>query len=130
MKANKESGNICKNNIHGKTMIITRNILNKIMDNRISDDCIIYLSGPSSLDTPLNKMRDKNFICVNGSAGHLIDNNIPIFIYVVCDGSFMKTIKTYFISIPPMLSIPLLVKMLLKELIQQRQRACSTHAFC
>lgn len=79
-----------------KAMIITHNILNKIMENKISDDCIIYLSGPSSLDTPLSRMRDKNFICVNGSAGHLIDNNIPIFIYVVCDGSFYENNKDLF----------------------------------
>lgn len=111
-------------------MLITHEILNGIMGERVSDDCIIYLSGPSSLDTPLEIMRSKSCICVNGSAGYLINNNIPVFLYVVCDGSFMKTIKTYFISIPPMLSIPLLVKMLLKELIQQRQRPCSTHVFC
>jgi KDO transferase-3 len=66
------------------------------MGERVSDDCIIYLSGPSSLDTPLEIMRSKSCICVNGSAGYLINNNIPVFLYVVLTVLFMKTIKTYF----------------------------------
>lgn len=77
-------------------MLITHDILNKIMEEKSSGDCIIYLSGPSSLDTPLNILHSKNCISVNGSAGHLIKNNIPIFIYVVCDGSFYEKNKDLF----------------------------------
>ena len=77
-------------------MLITHEILNGIMGERVSDDCIIYLSGPSSLDTPLEIMRSKSCICVNGSAGYLINNNIPVFLYVVCDGSFYENNKDLF----------------------------------
>ncbi|WP_223306643.1 3-deoxy-D-manno-oct-2-ulosonate III transferase WaaZ [Citrobacter europaeus] len=77
-------------------MLITHDILNEIMGKRVSDDCIIYLSGPSSLNTPLDIMRSKDCICVNGSAGHLINNHVPILIYVVCDGSFYANNKDLF----------------------------------
>ncbi|HCW0178587.1 MULTISPECIES: 3-deoxy-D-manno-oct-2-ulosonate III transferase WaaZ [Citrobacter] len=77
-------------------MLITHEVLYRIIGERISDDCIIYLSGPSSLDTPLDIMRSKNCICVNGSAGYLVNNNIPVFIYVVCDGSFYENNKELF----------------------------------
>lgn len=68
------------------------------MKEMASDDCIIYLSGPSSLDTPLESLNSKSVIGVNGSAGYLMDNNISVLAYVVCDGSFYEKNKSLFFS--------------------------------
>ncbi len=76
-------------------MEIKRSILKSMKDNT-SNDCIIYLSGPSSLDTPLDILASTCVIGVNGSVGHLIENAIPVFAYVVCDGSFYKNRKNLF----------------------------------
>lgn len=76
-------------------MDITRKVL-QIMKETILDDCIIYLSGPSSLNTPLELLRSKNVIAVNGSMGYLLNNNIPVFAYIVCDGSFYENNKSLF----------------------------------
>lgn len=77
-------------------MDITKEKLTNIINENTLEGCIIYLSGPSSLDTPLGLLRAKKVICVNGSAGHLLNNNIPVFIYVVCDGSFYANNKDLF----------------------------------
>lgn len=76
-------------------MKITHEELNK-MRKMVFDDCIIYLSGPSSLDTPMELLHSKNVISVNGSAGYLMDNNISVLGYVVCDGSFYENNKSLF----------------------------------
>lgn len=78
-------------------MNITRDRL-KTMGETSSEDCIIYLSGPSSLDTPLDLLHSKNIISVNGSTGYLQDNEIPVFAYIVCDGSFYERNKPLFIK--------------------------------
>lgn len=64
----------------------------------ISDDCIIYLSGPSSLCTPLELLRSKSVISVNGSTGYLLDHNIPVLAYIVCDGSYYENNKNLFLK--------------------------------
>ncbi|WP_213133289.1 3-deoxy-D-manno-oct-2-ulosonate III transferase WaaZ [Citrobacter sp. FP75] len=76
-------------------MIITKQKIDEMKKN-ISNDCIIYLSGPSSLETPIDLMNEKCVFSVNGSAGYLIDNHIPIFAYIVCDGSFYRNCKDLF----------------------------------
>lgn len=76
-------------------MDITRRELGKIEETTL-EDCIIYLSGPSSLNTPSELLRTKSVIGVNGSMGHLLDNHIPAFAYVVCDGSFYEKNKSLF----------------------------------
>ncbi|WP_336284230.1 3-deoxy-D-manno-oct-2-ulosonate III transferase WaaZ [Citrobacter arsenatis] len=78
-------------------MEITKQKIDEIKKN-LSNECIIYLSGPSSLQTPVDLMRSKSVLSVNGSAGYLIDNDVPIFAYVVCDGSFYKNCKDLFIK--------------------------------
>ncbi|ENR8888294.1 3-deoxy-D-manno-oct-2-ulosonate III transferase WaaZ [Citrobacter koseri] len=78
-------------------MKITRKEL-QVMKETVSDDCIIYLSGPSSLDTPLELLRAKSIISVNGSTGYLLENDIPVFAYIVCDGSFYEKNKTLFLK--------------------------------
>ncbi|STJ26729.1 lipopolysaccharide core biosynthesis protein [Citrobacter braakii] len=78
-------------------MNITKDKL-KAMKKTSSDDCIIYLSGPSSLDTPIELLRSKNIISVNGSTGYLQDNKIPVLAYIVCDGSFYEKNKSLFLK--------------------------------
>lgn len=76
-------------------MEITNSVLQSIKNN-INDKCIIYLSGPSSLNTPEHILRSNNVIAVNGSVGFLQNNNIPVFAYVVCDGSYYENNKSLF----------------------------------
>ncbi|HBA1405491.1 TPA: 3-deoxy-D-manno-oct-2-ulosonate III transferase WaaZ, partial [Citrobacter koseri] len=78
-------------------MKITRKEL-QLMKETTSDGCIIYLSGPSSLDTPLELLRAKSIISVNGSTGYLLENNIPVFAYIVSDGSFYEKNKSLFLK--------------------------------
>ena len=76
-------------------MKITNKVL-QLLKNDISDECIIYLSGPSSLKTPEKILRKKSIIAVNGSIGFLQTNNIPVFAYIVCDGSYYENNKSLF----------------------------------
>lgn len=76
-------------------MKITQKTLIKIKQN-ISGDCIIHLSGPSALKTPIELLHSKSVIAVNGSAGYLMKNNIKLFAYIVCDGSFYGNNKKAF----------------------------------
>lgn len=41
-------------------------------------------------------LRSKNVMAVNGSVGYLMDNKIPLLVYVVCDGSFYGINKNLF----------------------------------
>ncbi len=66
------------------------------MKENINGDCVIYLSGPSSLYTPTKLLSSSCIISVNGSTGNLIDNAIPVFAYIVSDGSFYKNKKELF----------------------------------
>lgn len=68
----------------------------QLIKNEALDDCIIYLSGPSSLHTPIDLLRSNSVIGVNGSAGFLLENEIPMLAYVVCDGSFYENNKSLF----------------------------------
>lgn len=61
-----------------------------IINNKSSSDVIIFLSGKSSHDTPLNILRNNDTIAVNGSATYLINNDIVPFIYLVTDKKFYQ----------------------------------------
>ncbi|MBJ8676837.1 3-deoxy-D-manno-oct-2-ulosonate III transferase WaaZ [Citrobacter freundii] len=76
-------------------MDITHKKIEEIKQKK-SSDCIIFLSGPTSLETPLKMLHSKSVVSVNGNAGYLMDNNIKIFAYVVCDGSFYLNNKEKF----------------------------------
>lgn len=61
-----------------------------IIKNKSSSDVIIFLSGKSSHDTPLDILRNNDTIAVNGSATYLINNDIVPFIYLVTDKKFYQ----------------------------------------
>lgn len=60
-----------------------------IKSKKRTDSCIIFLSGPSSLNTPLELLSTSDVISVNGSTRYLLDNNIQSFIYVLTDARFL-----------------------------------------
>lgn len=61
-----------------------------IKRNKSSSDVIIFLSGKSSQNTPLEILRKYDTIAVNGSAIYLIDNGVIPFIYLVTDKKFYQ----------------------------------------
>lgn len=62
---------------------IDKKDVENLIENKISDDVIIFLSGPTSQKTPLSVLRTKDIIAVNGSAQYLLSNNIVPFIYLL-----------------------------------------------
>ena len=72
----------------GKLHGITTEDINEIKRHRTAESSIIFLSGPSSLKTPLSLLAASDVISVNGSARYLLDNNIQPFIYVLTDSRF------------------------------------------
>lgn len=73
----------------GKLHSITTEDINEIKRHKTSENSIIFLSGPSSLKTPLELLAASDVISVNGSARYLLDNNIQPFIYVLTDSRFL-----------------------------------------
>ncbi len=67
---------------------ITHTDVQKLIEHRSSDDVIIFLSGPTSKKTPLSLLQRKDVITVNGSAEHLLSNDIMPFIYILTDARF------------------------------------------
>lgn len=61
----------------------------ELIDNKTSDDVIIFLSGPTSKNTPLSLLKMKDVIAVNGSAQYLLSHNIAPYIYVLTDVRFL-----------------------------------------
>lgn len=72
----------------GKLHSITTEDVNEIKRHKTSENCIIFLSGPSSLKTPLSLLAASDVIAVNGSARYLLDNHVRPFIYVLTDSRF------------------------------------------
>lgn len=72
----------------GKFHSITTEDVNEIKRHKSSENCIIFLSGPSSLKTPLSLLAASDVIAVNGSARYLLENNIQPFLYVLTDSRF------------------------------------------
>ncbi|CBG90891.1 3-deoxy-D-manno-oct-2-ulosonate III transferase WaaZ [Citrobacter rodentium] len=68
---------------------IDKKDVQKLIDNKTSDDVIIFLSGPTSKKTPLSLLRTKDVIAVNGSAQYLLSHNIVPYIYVLTDVRFL-----------------------------------------
>ncbi|AFJ48927.1 3-deoxy-D-manno-oct-2-ulosonate III transferase WaaZ [Shimwellia blattae] len=69
---------------------VTRSDVKCMTDRKTSDDVIIFLSGPTSVKTPLSLLRTKDVIAVNGAADYLIKNGVQPFIYVLTDARFLK----------------------------------------
>lgn len=71
--------------------------LDRLADARRGDIVIIFLSGPTSLNTPLSALQEHDTICVNGSANHLIENGISPFLYLVTDHNyFIRNTDAFF----------------------------------
>ncbi|QEM82033.1 3-deoxy-D-manno-oct-2-ulosonate III transferase WaaZ [Halomonas binhaiensis] len=64
--------------------------ISHLSEARRTDSVIIFLSGPSSSDTPLSSLSEYDTICVNGSAEYLIVRGVKPFIYLVTDHNYFK----------------------------------------
>lgn len=62
---------------------IDKKDVENLIENKTSDDVIIFLSGPTSQKTPLSVLRTKDIIAVNGSVQYLLSHNIVPFIYTI-----------------------------------------------
>lgn len=72
-----------------KIKYITYSNVKHLLESKKSDDVIVFLSGPTSKNTPLSVLRNRDVIAVNGSATYLLNNNIRPFIYVLTDARFL-----------------------------------------
>ncbi|AIQ98993.1 3-deoxy-D-manno-oct-2-ulosonate III transferase WaaZ [Pluralibacter gergoviae] len=70
---------------------ISENDVSHLIANKTSPDAIIFLSGPTSKNTPLAILRQSDVIAVNGSAAYLLANNIQPYMYVLTDVRFLKS---------------------------------------
>ncbi len=68
---------------------ITHADVQSLIEQKTSDDAIIFLSGPTSKKTPLSVLESKDVITVNGSADYLLSHNITPFIYILTDARFL-----------------------------------------
>lgn len=92
---------------------------------------MIYLSGPSSLQTPVDLMRENSVLSVNSSAGYLIDNNVPVFAYVACDGSFYKNGKDLFTNYSSYAKYTFISKIFLnKPMVKKKNHLSKSVLFC
>jgi len=71
------------------TIYITEAEIGTLIGQKTSPDAIIFLSGPTSLKTPLSVLKANDVITVNGSARYLLDNGVAPFIYVLTDSRFL-----------------------------------------
>lgn len=69
----------------GSVNFITHADVLQLIAKRTAEDCIIFLSGPTSRKTPLSLLRMKDVIAVNGSVQYLLNNNVKPF-FVPSDG--------------------------------------------
>lgn len=72
-----------------KIKYVTYSNVKHLIESRNSDDVIVFLSGPTSVNTPLSLLRNRDIIAVNGSAAYLLNNSIRPFIYVLTDARFL-----------------------------------------
>lgn len=68
---------------------ITRQDVDSLINERKHDNAVIFLSGPTSVNTPISLLKESDVIAVNGSARYLIENDIKPFIYVLTDDRFL-----------------------------------------
>ena len=62
--------------------------LAQLQQNRSRPTAIIFLSGPSATQVPIETLRQHDVICVNGSIDYLLLNDVKPFIYLVTDHNF------------------------------------------
>lgn len=70
---------------------ISENDVSNLIANKSSHDAIVFLSGPTSKNTPLAVLRERDIIAVNGSAAYLLANDIRPYLYVLTDVRFLKS---------------------------------------
>lgn len=73
----------------GSVNFITHADVLQLIAKRTAEDCIIFLSGPTSRKTPLSLLRMKDVIAVNGSVQYLLNNNVKPFLYLLTDVRFL-----------------------------------------
>lgn len=73
----------------GSVNFITHADVLQLIAKRTAEDCIIFLSGPTSRKTPLSLLRVKDVIAVNGSVQYLLNNNVKPFLYLLTDVRFL-----------------------------------------
>ena len=57
---------------------ITRQDVDSLINERKHDSAVIFLSGPTSVNTPISLLKESDVISVNGSARYLIENDYII----------------------------------------------------
>lgn len=75
----------------GSVNFITHADVLQLIAKRTAEDCIIFLSGPTSRKTPLSLLRMKDVIAVNGSVQYLLNNNVKPFLYLLTDVRFLHS---------------------------------------
>lgn len=75
---------------------ITYTDVQNIVDKKSCEDVIIFLSGPTSKNTPLSILRSHDVITVNGSAEYLLNHSIEPFIYLLTDARFLHQRRSDF----------------------------------
>jgi len=68
---------------------ITRADVQQLVADKLSENAIIFLSGPTSRNTPISLLRNNDVITVNGAAEYLLNNDINPFIYILTDARFL-----------------------------------------
>lgn len=67
---------------------ISKNDVDMLTKEKMHENAVIFLSGPTSVNTPISLLNKSDVIAVNGSARYLIENEIKPFIYVLTDDRF------------------------------------------
>lgn len=75
--------------------ITYKDVIN-LCNNKSSRDVMIFLSGPTSLNTPLSALKNNDVITVNGAAKYLLQKEISPYIYVLTDSRFIKERRNEF----------------------------------
>lgn len=68
---------------------ISKNDVDMLMKEKMHENAVIFLSGPTSVNTPISLLNKSDVIAVNGSARYLIEHEIKPFIYVLTDDRFL-----------------------------------------
>ena len=72
--------------------------LAQLQQNRSRPTAIIFLSGPSATQVPIETLRQHDVICVNGSIDYLLLNDVTPFIYLVTHHNFFLKKKQAFFT--------------------------------
>lgn len=89
----------------GSVNFITHADVLQLIAKRTAEDCIIFLSGPTSRKTPLSLLRMKDVIAVNGSVQYLLNNNVKPFLYLLTDVRFLHRRAKIFITLAVTVSL-------------------------